>query len=150
MNVKYMKIALEEAQKAFYEGEIPVGAVIVYNDKVIAQAHNLKEKTNCSINHAEIIAIKEACNKLGTWRLNDCDVYLTMEPCLMCCGALIQSRINKVYYLLNNDKFGGIISMDKIINYSRGNHKFEYEKVNDAKLERISTLLLKEFFLSKR
>ena len=150
MKHKYMKIAMEEAIIAYDEGEIPVGAVIVKNNEIIVQAHNMKEQLNCSTKHAEIIAIEEASRKLNTWRLNDCDIYLTMEPCLMCCGALIQSRINKIYYLVKNDKFGALISIEQVLNDIKSNHKIKYEKINDLELEKENIKLLKDFFEVKR
>ena len=93
MHEKYMKLALKEAKKAYDKKEIPVGAVIVKDDKVIARAHNLKEIKNDTTKHAEILAIQKASKKLGCWRLEDCEMYVTLEPCCMCAGALIQSRI---------------------------------------------------------
>ena len=84
---KFMKLALKEAKKAFDKEEIPVGVVIVKDDKVIAKAHNLKESKNIATSHAEILAIEKACKKLGAWRLLDCEMYVTLEPCPMCAGA---------------------------------------------------------------
>lgn len=102
MDLKYMEMALDEAKKAYNEGEIPVGAIIVKNDEVIAVAHNIKEKTACSINHAEILAIIDASNKIGNWRLEDCDIYVTLDPCPMCASAIKQARIRNVYSALSN------------------------------------------------
>ena len=104
--MNYMKIALKEAFKAYKAGDVPVGAVIVKNNKIIAKAHNTKEKNKNAINHAEILVINKACKKLKTWHLNDCILYTTMEPCMMCCGAIIQSRIKEIHYILDNDQFG--------------------------------------------
>ena len=95
---KYMNIALDEAKKALEEGEIPVGAVIVKDNIVIAKAHNLREGMQNSLAHAEISAINRACKYLRNWRLEDCDIYVTLEPCPMCCGAILQSRIRNVYF----------------------------------------------------
>ena len=106
MNDHYMNIALKEAKKAFKKKEIPVGCVIVKNNKIISQAHNKKEKTKCLTNHAELIAIQKANRKLKNWRLDDCVLYTTMEPCMMCCGAIKQSRIKKVVYGINNENYG--------------------------------------------
>lgn len=105
---KYMKLALKEAKKAEKNGDVPIGVVIVKDNKVIAKAHNQKEKKNISTYHAEIMAINKACKKLHAWRLNDCTLYSTMEPCIMCCGAIIQSRIGKIVYGIHNEQFGGI------------------------------------------
>ena len=103
MNEKYMRIALEEANKAYELGEIPIGCVIVKNDKIISKAHNLKEKKHSSLCHAEIMAIKKANKKIKNWRLLDCEMYITMEPCPMCASAIKQSRIKKIYYGVENN-----------------------------------------------
>ena len=102
----YMNIAIKEAKKAQRRGEVPVGAVIVKNNKIISKAYNKKEKTKNSIMHAEIIAISKKCKKLKKWRLDDCEMYVTMEPCMMCTGAIEQSRIKKIVYGVKNEKFG--------------------------------------------
>ena len=102
MNEKYMSLALKEAKKASMNGDIPVGCVIIKNDKVIAKSYNKKEKHNNAIKHAEIDAISKACRKLKTWHLDDCILYTTMEPCTMCTGAIIQSRIKKIYFSLSS------------------------------------------------
>ena len=97
-----MKIALQEAYKAYKKGEIPIGCVIVKKNKIISKAHNLKEKKKCSLWHAELLAIKKAAKKLKNWRLVDCDIYITMQPCPMCASAIKQSRIKNVYYGIEN------------------------------------------------
>ena len=102
----YMKIAIKEANKAFKINEVPVGAVIVKNKKIIAKAYNKREKTKNVINHAEIIAITKACKKIKNWRLDDCEIYITMEPCMMCSGAIQQSRIKKIIYGVKDEKWG--------------------------------------------
>lgn len=103
---KYMNIALNEARKAFKYKEIPIGTVIVKDGKVIAKAHNKRERTKFSTAHAEIIAINKACRKLKNWRLNGCEIYVTVEPCMMCCGAIIQSRISTVIFGTKNENYG--------------------------------------------
>lgn len=103
---KYMEIAYKEALKAFKHNEIPVGAVIVKQGKIIAKSYNKREKSNNIINHAEINCISKACKKLKNWRLDDCIIYVTMEPCMMCCGAIEQSRIKKIVYSVKNKNFG--------------------------------------------
>ena len=95
---KYFKLAYKEALKAYRLGECPIGCVIVLNDKVIAKAHNLRENKEDPLGHAEILAIKKASHKLKTWRLEECDLYVTLEPCLMCAGAIVNSRIKNVYF----------------------------------------------------
>lgn len=104
--MNYMSVAEKLAFKALKKGEVPVGAVIVRKNKIIGKGYNKKERKKSSIYHAEIIAIKNAGKKIKNWRLDDCELFCTMEPCMMCCGAIIQSRIKKVYYLLENHNFG--------------------------------------------
>ena len=106
MNEYYMNIAIKEAKKAYKYEEVPVGAVIVKDNKIIAKAFNKKEKTMNVIKHAEVIAISKACKKLKNWRLEDCEIYVTMEPCMMCSGAIQQSRIKKIVYGVKNEKYG--------------------------------------------
>lgn len=150
MKEKYMYIALEEAKKAQKKGEIPIGAVVVYKNKIISQQHNMKENLKCSTRHAEILSIEDASRYLDTWRLNDCDLYVTMEPCVMCCGAMLQARINKVYYLVENNKFGGINSLDYINSYEHTNHQLKYELIKNINLETEYVNMLKKFFEEKR
>ncbi len=136
---KYMNLAIKEALKAKNGGDVPVGAVVVHKNKIISKAFNKKEKSKNAICHAEIIAIKKACKKINNWHLNDCILYCTMEPCMMCCGAILQSRIKKVYFLVKNDKYGCTDLLK--------NSKIEFIKLeNDLKMKKI----LNEFFSSKR
>ncbi len=102
MKIKYMELAYQEAIKAYKIGEVPVGAIIVKNNQIIASAYNLKEQNSCCIYHAEILAIMEASYKLKNWRLDDCDIYITLEPCPMCASAIKQARIRNVYCGLSN------------------------------------------------
>lgn len=104
MNQKYMEIAIKEADKALKSNEMPVGSVIIYKDKIIGKGYNKKECKKNSLMHAEMIAINSACKKNKDWRLNDCELYVTMEPCVMCMGAIIESRIKTVYYGVENKK----------------------------------------------
>ena len=101
-----LSLALEEAEKAREKGEVPVGAVIVKDGEIIARAHNLKETLKDPTAHAEILAIREACNKLNNWRLNGCEMYVTLEPCPMCAGAILQSRLSKIYIGTFDDTTG--------------------------------------------
>ena len=132
---KYMDIALQEAKKAYKKREVPVGAIIVYNNKVIAKAHNLRQKQHNVLGHAEIIAIKKASKKLKDWRLNDCNMYVTLKPCNMCQEIINASRLNEVYYLvdkpLNKQEYYRTI-------YKRTNVRNDYAK------------LLSDFFKNKR
>ena len=110
----YMRIAFEEAKKAYNESEVPVGCCIVQGDKVIAKAHNLREQKHDVTMHAEIVAIKKACAKLKRWILDDCVIYITAEPCLMCAGAISQSRIKTIVYSVASPKYGVCESADKV------------------------------------
>lgn len=102
----FMNLALKQALKAYKKQEVPIGAIIVKNGKIISKAYNKKENKQITTKHAEIIAIERACKKLKTWHLDGCEIYTTMEPCLMCYGAIEQSRISKIYYGLKNMNFG--------------------------------------------
>ena len=143
----YMKLALKEAKKAYDELEIPVGAIIVKGGKVIARAYNEKEKKQDSTKHAEILAIQKAAKKLKSWRLYDCDMYVTLEPCSMCAGALIQSRIHKVYIGTMDEKTGACGSVLNLLEDYKFNHKVEVEYgICKDECEKI----LKDFFKELR
>ena len=144
MNEIYMKVALKEAQKAYNKGEIPVGCVIVKDGKVITKTHNLKETKHSSLCHAEILAIFKASKKIRNWRLLDCDIYVTMEPCPMCASAIKQSRIKKVVYGFSNDN--NKISR-KILETKDINDKVEI--IPDV-LENECKEIIKKFFKNKR
>lgn len=147
MQEKFMKEALKQAQKAFEKDEVPVGAVIVKNNKIIARAYNLKETRNDCSKHAEIIAIQKASKKLEAWRLTDCEIYVTLEPCSMCAGAIIQSRIKKVYIGTMDPKTGACGSVYNMFKDYKFNHTVEVEYgVLQEKCEKI----LKEFFKKLR
>ena len=143
---EYMEIALKEAKKAYKKGDVPVGAVIVKNGKVIAKAHNKKESKKVSTYHAEILVIEKACKKLKTWRLTECEMYVTLEPCLMCAGAILQSRIEKLYFSTTNQKFGYVSSIDSILN-QKNNHKVE---IHEGLCKEKSQKLLVDFFGNMR
>lgn len=123
----FMKEALKEAKKAYDKLEVPVGVVIVKDNKIIARAYNQKEMKNSPIKHAEIIAIEKACKKLNNWRLNDCQMYVTLEPCPMCAGAIINSRINKVYIGAIQEKTGACGSKTNIIEEYKTEAKVDIE-----------------------
>ena len=127
MKEEFMKQALKEAQKAYEKDEVPVGAVVVKDGKIISRAHNLKETKNDTTCHAEILAIKKASKKIKAWRLEDCEMYVTLEPCSMCAGALIQSRIKKVYIGTMDYKTGACGSVFNLLDDYTFNHKVEYE-----------------------
>ena len=145
--IKFMKEALKEAQKAYDKKEIPVGAVIVKDNKIIARAHNVKEEKNDTTKHAEIIAIQKASKKLNAWRLTGCEMYVTLEPCSMCAGALIQSRISKVYIGTMDYKTGACGSVLNLLKDYEFNHKVEMEK--DI-LQEDCEKILKDFFKELR
>jgi len=121
-----MKAALKEAVKAEQKNEVPVGAVVVYQDKIIARAHNLRETKQAFEAHAEFLAMKKAAKKIGSWRLEDCDVYVTMEPCPMCAGAMIQSRVRSLFFATNDPKAGVVNSVMNLFEYPF-NHKVHVE-----------------------
>ena len=121
----YMLEALVEAEKAAVLGEVPIGAVIVYQDEIIARAHNLRETTQNATTHAELLAIQLACAKVGSWRLEDMTLYVTLEPCPMCAGAILQSRIPRVVYGARDVKAGCVDSLFRLLNDARFNHECE-------------------------
>ena len=123
----FMKEALKEAKKAYKKQEVPVGVIIVKDDKIIARAYNQKEMKNSPIKHAEIIAIEKACRKLSNWRLNDCEMYVTLEPCPMCTGAIINSRIKKVYIGAVQEKTGACGSKVDLIEEYKTETKIDVE-----------------------
>lgn len=139
----FMGKALKEAKKAFQKEEIPVGAVIVKDGKIISRAHNVKECDNDATAHAEILAIKKACKKLGSWRLLDCDMYVTLEPCSMCAGALINSRIKNLYIGTTDEKTGACGTVLNLLEDYNFNHKVQVEKYI---LKDECESILKEFF----
>jgi tRNA(adenine34) deaminase len=125
MKNKFMTSALKCAQKAFDEGEVPIGAVVVLDGKVISRGHNRRTKRQMATAHAEIEAIEKACKKLKSWRLPDCELYVTLEPCPMCMGAMLNARIKKVYFGAPEDKGRSLTS--EIANANLLNHKIEVE-----------------------
>jgi tRNA(adenine34) deaminase len=144
---KFMREALKEAKKAYDKLEVPVGCVIVKDGKIIARAHNQKETKRDTTNHAEILAIQKASKKLEAWRLLDCEMYVTLEPCSMCAGALIQSRIKKIYIGTMDEKTGACGSVLNLLQDYPFNHKVEVETgIEKEKCEK----LLKEFFKNLR
>lgn len=121
----YMQLAIEEAKKAEQLGEVPIGAIIVHEDKIIARAHNLREATQNAASHAELSAIQEANAAIGSWRLENTTLYVTLEPCPMCAGAILQSRIPRVVYGARDPKGGCVHSLYELLNDSRFNHEAE-------------------------
>ena len=146
MEEKFMRQALKEAEKAYNKEEIPVGAVIVKNGKIIARAHNLKESKKDTTKHAEIIAIQKASKKLDAWRLEDCEMYVTLEPCTMCMGAIINARVKKVYIGALDEKTGACGSFIDLTKY-KYNHIVEIEK---GILKSECEYIIKDFFSQLR
>ena len=144
---KFMKEALKEAKKAYEKLEIPVGAVIVKDGKIIARAHNLKESKQDTTKHAEILAIQKASRKLQSWRLLNCDMYVTLEPCSMCAGALINARIRKLYIGTLDEKTGACGSVLNLFEDYKFNHKVEVEK---GIMQKECEEILKSFFKDLR
>ncbi len=146
-DILYMQKALELSQKAFEIQEIPIGCIIVYNDEIIGKGYNKRNSGKNTLYHAEIIAINEACETMGDWRLEDCTMYVTVEPCPMCSGAILQSRIKRLVYGTVNKKAGCCGSIYNLLDDDRFNHKVE---VTTGVLEEECSLVMKEFFKNLR
>jgi tRNA(adenine34) deaminase len=147
MQIKFFNQAIKQAQKAVVEDEVPVGAVIVLDGKIIARAHNKMEKTQQATAHAEILAINKACKKLKSWRLDGAEMYVTVEPCAMCAGAIVNARIKKVYFGAYEKKSGCAISKFSVLTDSGLNHKTEF--VGGVEQE-VCENLIKNYFKGKR
>ena len=145
-DTEFMKIAYEEALLAMNKGEVPVGAVIVKNDKIIGKGHNMVETLNDATAHAEIIAITAASRNLNNWRLDGSTLYVTLEPCIMCAGAIILSRISKVVYGAKDESFGALGSLFDITKFNIGKKVV----VSSGVMEKESADLLKQFFKKRR
>lgn len=144
---EFMKIAIEQAKIAFKKGDVPVGCVIVRDDKILAKGYNKKEKKKITTRHAEIETIEKASKKLGDWRLNNCDMYVTLEPCCMCAGAILNSRIKNVYIGAMETKFGCCGSAYNLLQ----DEKFTtHANVSTGHMEQECVLLLQQFFKERR
>ncbi|MGM9949004.1 MAG: tRNA adenosine(34) deaminase TadA [Lysinibacillus sp.] len=144
---QFMQLALEEAKKAGDLGEVPIGAVIVHDGEVIASASNLRETTQNAVTHAELMAIQQACEKVGSWRLEETTLYVTLEPCPMCAGAILQSRIPRVVYGARDMKAGCVDSLYRLLNDARFNHECE---VTEGVLADECGQILTDFFRALR
>ena len=144
---KYMRAAIGQARKAGAIGEVPIGCVIVYEDKIIARGYNRRTIDKNVLSHAEIIAIKKACKKIGDWRLEGCTMYVTLEPCPMCAGAIVQARIPKVVIGCMNPKAGCAGSVLDLLHEDGFNHQVEME---NGVLEEECSRLMKDFFKALR
>jgi len=142
----YMRLAITEAEKAFKNNEVPVGAIIVYENSIIAKAHNQRELLSDPTAHAEMIAITQASAYLQNWRLSNTTVYVTLEPCTMCAGALVQARVKNLVYGAKDEKYGACESIVNLVNDPHLNHRLN---VVSGVLENECSLLLKQFFLEK-
>lgn len=140
---KYMVIAMGEAEKARAMGEVPIGAIIVHEDKVIGRGYNIRETTQQTLSHAELLAIQEANEVIGSWRLEDCTLYVTLEPCAMCAGAIVQSRIKRVVYGATDPKAGCAGTLMNLLTEERFNHQVE---VTTGILQMECSDMLRDFF----
>lgn len=147
MEKKFMNAAINEALKAAAKDEVPIGAVIVKDGKIIARGHNTRHNTKNAVNHAEIIAIQKACKKTGDWRLNGCDLYVTLEPCPMCAGACVNARIEHIYFGAYDEKAGCVGTLMNIPADQRFNHRCGY---TGGVMREECVKLLGDFFKAKR
>ena len=142
-----MKLALEEGKLAYKKGEVPIGAIIVKNEQVIGRGHNLRETLKNATAHAEILAIQEACKNVGGWRLTGSTLYVTIEPCLMCCGAILQSRIDRLVIGAMDFKGGACGSVVNLLDNNNFNHQTE---IITGILEQEASDMMKNFFKNLR
>lgn len=146
MHKKFMKEAIKEAIKARDKGEVPIGCVIVVGGKIISRGHNMREKKQNALMHAEIVAINKACKKLESWRLLGASIYITLEPCAMCSGAIINSRIKDVYFGANDKRFGAVLSNIKIFDIDFNHKPLYYSDI----LKDECSIILTDFFKNLR
>lgn len=144
---KFMKMALREAKKAEKAEEVPIGCVIVKDGKVVAKSYNMRQSKRLATAHAEILAIEKACRKIKDWRLDGMEMFVTLEPCAMCAGAIANSRISKVWFGAYEKKGGGVVSKFNILSESGLNHVTDFE---GGLLEEECSSIIKEFFRARR
>ncbi|MGN9019035.1 tRNA adenosine(34) deaminase TadA [Lachnospiraceae bacterium HCP1S3_C3] len=147
MQQKFMREAIKQAKKAYAIDEVPIGCIIVYEGKIIARGYNRRTTDKNTLSHAELNAIRKASKKLGDWRLDDCEMYVTLEPCQMCAGAIVQARIKKVYIGCMNPKAGCAGSVLNLLQVEKFNHQVEIET---GILEEECSSMIKEFFRELR
>lgn len=147
MDETYMKEALKQAKKAYAIDEVPIGCVIVHNEKIIARAYNKRNTKKNTLAHAELLAIEKACKKLGDWRLEECTMYITLEPCQMCAGAIVQARIPRVVIGTHNRKAGCAGSILNLLQMKEFNHQVE---LTSGVLEAECSWIMKQFFREMR
>jgi tRNA(adenine34) deaminase len=146
-DVRFMRMALEEAGIAFHEGEVPVGAVLVKDDRVVATAHNCRESSNDPTGHAEVLAIRHGARQSGSWRLADATLYVTKEPCVMCAGTMVNARLGRLVYGCRDEKGGAVDSLYSVLSDNRLNHQVE---VLSGVLGEECAEILKRFFQDRR
>jgi len=146
-DIKYMKEAMKQARLAYAHGEVPIGCVIVYEDRIIGRGYNRRNTDKCTLAHAEISAIRRASRQMGDWRLEDCTMYVTLEPCQMCAGAIVQARIPVVHAGAVSPKAGCAGSILDILTNNEFNHQVDYHQ---GLLEEECSALLKKFFVELR
>ena len=146
-DIKYMKEALKQARLAYNHGEVPIGCVIVYEDRIIGRGYNRRNTDKCTLSHAEITAIRRASKEMGDWRLEECTMYVTLEPCQMCAGAIVQARIPVVCAGAVSPKAGCAGSILDILTNNEFNHQVDYRQ---GLLEEECSNLLKKFFVELR
>ena len=144
---RFMREAIKEAKKAELIDEVPIGCVIVKDNKVISRGHNIRESKQNPTGHAEIVAINKAAKKLNSWRLEDCDIYITLEPCIMCSGAIIQSRIKHIYFGAFDPKGGALGSSINVLDAKNINH---HPEVTSGVLQEECSKIITNYFKSKR
>lgn len=143
----FMRAALKQAHSAYEKNEVPVGAIVVHDNHIIASAHNMPVATNDPAAHAEILAIREACRIMGNYRLVGATLYATLEPCLMCCGAIVHARIARVVFGACDEKYGAAVSIYRIFDDERLNHRVEF---HGGVLKDSCAEILRRFFREKR
>lgn len=146
-DIDYMRLALDQAKLAYEKDEVPIGAIVVRDGKIIGKGYNRKEELGDATAHAEILALKEAMKNVGGWRLTGATIYATIEPCVMCVGALIQARVDSIVFGAADPKFGGIVSLHNLADDPRHNHRMSYK---GGVLEEECRELMQSFFRAKR
>ncbi len=142
-DASYMRLALDEANKAAAEGEVPVGAVVVWESEIVGRGHNRREELRSALAHAELLAIEQASRHLGRWRLSDCQLYVTLEPCVMCVGAIVQTRMRRLVFGCLDPKGGAVESLYQLCDDSRLNHRLP---VAGGMLAEDCSAILEDFF----
>jgi len=144
---EWMALALQEARRAWEAGEVPVGAVVVCDDGVVVSAHNHVEALKDPSAHAEMLAVREACRQRGDWRLSDCTLYVTLEPCLQCAGLAVLARLREIVYATEDHRFGGLVSLMNVVQHPRLPHRVRFRK---GPLGEEARMLLERFFQERR